>query len=49
MDKKRKTRRSATYLLLAMAGIIGGGGLLTFKVFLLAGPLNLVDLGLSDL
>ena len=49
MDKNGMKRRFSTYLMLALAGIIGGGGLLTFMLFLLAGPLNLVNLGLSEL
>jgi protein-S-isoprenylcysteine O-methyltransferase Ste14 len=48
MDKKRLAHISTTYVMLALAGIIGGGGLLTFMVFLLAGPLNLVDHGLRE-
>ena len=48
MDKKRLAHISTTYVMLALAGIIGGGGLLTFMVFLLAGPLNLVDIGLRE-
>ena len=39
--------RPVAYVLLALAGLIGGGGLLTFILFLFAGPLDLVQLGLS--
>ncbi len=34
--------------ILTLAILIGGGGLLTFMLFLLTGPLNLLDLGLSE-
>ena len=44
-----KTSRSLTYLMLAFAGLIGGGGLLIFMIFLFRGPYNLVDLGMSDI
>ena len=43
-----KTSRSLTYLMLACAGLIGGGGLLIFMTFLFRGPYNLVDLGMSE-
>ncbi len=43
-----KTSRSLTYLMLAFAGLIGGGGLLIFMAFLFRGPYNLVDLGMSE-
>ena len=44
-----KTSRSLTYLMLALAGLIGGGGLLIFMIFLFRGSYNLVDLGMSDI
>jgi protein-S-isoprenylcysteine O-methyltransferase Ste14 len=34
--------------MLAFAGLIGGGGLLIFMIFLFRGPYNLVDLGMSE-
>jgi protein-S-isoprenylcysteine O-methyltransferase Ste14 len=40
--------RYAAYLILVLAGVIGGGGLLVFIVFLFVGPFNIVDLGLSE-
>ncbi len=43
-----KTSRSLTYLMLACAGLIGGGGLLIFMAFLFRGPFNLVDLGMGE-
>lgn len=45
---KRTTSRSAVFVLLVLAGLLGGGGLLTFMLFLLGGPLNLVNLGLGE-
>jgi len=33
----------------ALAGLIGGGGLLVFMSFLSGGPYNLVDLGMGDI
>lgn len=35
-------------VVLALAGLIGGGGLLAFIFFLFSGPLNIVNLGLSE-
>jgi protein-S-isoprenylcysteine O-methyltransferase Ste14 len=35
--------------MLAFAGLIGGGGLLVFMIFLFRGSYNLVDLGMSDI
>ncbi|NIM92763.1 MAG: hypothetical protein GTO18_03490 [Anaerolineales bacterium] len=35
----------ASYMSLILTGIVGGGGLLVFMVFLFSGPLNLVNLG----
>jgi protein-S-isoprenylcysteine O-methyltransferase Ste14 len=34
--------------MLVLAGLFGGGGLLTFMLFLFAGSFNLVDLGLGE-
>ncbi|MGB7095257.1 MAG: hypothetical protein WBD62_11500, partial [Anaerolineales bacterium] len=44
-----KTSRSLTYLMLIFAGLIGGGGLLIFMIFLFRGSYNLVDLWMSDI
>jgi hypothetical protein len=44
-----KTSRSLTYFLLAIAGLIGGGGLMIFMVFLFRGSFNIVDLGMSNI
>ncbi len=44
-----KTSKPLTYLMLAFAGLIGGGGLLIFMTFLFRGSYNLVDLSLSDI
>ena len=41
------TSKPVTYLMLACAGFIGGGGLLVFMLFLSGGPFNLVDLGMG--
>jgi methanethiol S-methyltransferase len=38
----------ADYLLLGLAGLIGGGSLIAFMVFLFVGSFNLVDLGLDQ-
>jgi protein-S-isoprenylcysteine O-methyltransferase Ste14 len=43
-----RSTKSVTYVMLALAGLVGGGGLLAFMLFLLAGPLNLVNLGLGE-
>ncbi len=43
-----KTSRLLTYFMLAFAGLIGGGGLLIFMIFLFRGPYNLVDLGMGE-
>jgi hypothetical protein len=34
--------------MLVLAGLFGGGGLLAFMLFLFAGPLKLVNLGLGE-
>ena len=44
-----KTSRSLSYLMLAFAGLIGGGGLLIFMMLLFRGSFNLVDLGMSNI
>ena len=44
-----KTSKSLTYLMLAFAGLIGGGGLMIFMIFLFRGSYNLVDLGMSNI
>ena len=44
----RTTTRIAAYVLLVLAGVIGGGGLLAFMLFLFAGSFNLVDLRLGE-
>ena len=41
-------RKSVSYLMLFLAGLIGGGGLLIFMLFLFSGSFNLVELGLSE-
>jgi protein-S-isoprenylcysteine O-methyltransferase Ste14 len=43
-----KTNKPLTYLMLAFAGLIGGGGLLLFMSFLFLGSYNLVELGMND-
>ena len=40
--------RSAAYITIALAYLLGGGSLLLFALFLFHGSLNLVDLGLSQ-
>ena len=40
--------RFTAYLVLGLAGLIGGGTLLVFMVYLYIGPLKLVNLGLSE-
>jgi protein-S-isoprenylcysteine O-methyltransferase Ste14 len=44
----KTTPRNAPYVILVLAGVIGGGGLLAFIVFLFVGSLNIVNLGLSE-
>lgn len=43
-----KTSKSLTILMLALASLIGGGGLLIFMIFLFRGSYNLIDLGMND-
>ncbi len=38
-----------TYLMIILAALIGGGGLLAFMLFLFSGPFNLINLDLSEL
>ena len=40
--------RFTAYCVLGLAGLIGGGTLLLFMLFLYIGPLKLVNLGLSE-
>jgi protein-S-isoprenylcysteine O-methyltransferase Ste14 len=40
--------RSVAYVMLALAGLVGGGGLLAFMLFLFSGPPKLVNLGLGE-
>ena len=44
-----RTSRPFSYLMLALAGLIGGGGLLIFMIFLFRGPFNILDLGKSNI
>lgn len=44
-----KSSQPITYLMLILAAIIGGGGLLTFMSFLFGGSFNLVDLGIDTI
>ena len=37
------------YLMIILAALIGGGGLLAFMIFLFSGPFNLINLDLSEL
>jgi protein-S-isoprenylcysteine O-methyltransferase Ste14 len=41
-------RKYAAYMVLGLAGLLGGGSLIAFMVFLFAGSLNLVSLGLDQ-
>lgn len=40
--------KTASFVVLVLAGLIGGGSLLTFMLFLATGPFNLVNLGLGE-
>jgi protein-S-isoprenylcysteine O-methyltransferase Ste14 len=42
------TTKTTAYVMLVLAGIVGGGGLFAFMLFLFAGPFNLVELGLGE-
>lgn len=44
-----KTSKPLTYFLLFLAALIGGGGLLTFMLFLFRGSFSIVDLRLSNI
>lgn len=44
----RTTTRYKAYVMLVLAGLVGGGGLLAFMLFLFAGPFNLLTLGLDE-
>jgi len=44
-----KTSKPITYILLALAGLIGGGGLLIFMIFLFGGSFNLVELEINEI
>lgn len=44
-----KTNKYLICLMLTLAGVIGGGGLLIFMLFLFLGSFNIVDLGLSNM
>lgn len=44
----RTRSRIARYVVLGLAILVGGGGLLAFMFFLFLGPLNLVTLGLGE-
>ncbi len=39
---------TVAYVMLVLAGLFGGGGLLAFMLFLLTGPFELVNLGLDE-
>lgn len=44
-----KTSKPITFLMLGIAGIIGGGGLLTFMIFLFLGSFHIVYLDLTNI
>jgi protein-S-isoprenylcysteine O-methyltransferase Ste14 len=44
-----KTSKPITYILLALAGLIGGGGLLIFMIFLFGGSFNLLELEFNEI
>lgn len=44
----RATSRKTAYVLLVLAGVVGGGGLFAFILFLFFGPPNIVNLGLDQ-
>jgi protein-S-isoprenylcysteine O-methyltransferase Ste14 len=43
------TSRFVKYAILAITGLVGGGGLLAFILFLFFGPFNIVNLGLGEI
>ena len=43
------TSKPITYLMLALAGLIGGGGLLILMIVLFGGSFNIVDLGMGTI
>jgi protein-S-isoprenylcysteine O-methyltransferase Ste14 len=45
----KTTTKTTTYVMLIMAGLIGGGGLLAFMLFLYAGSFNLENIGLAEI
>jgi protein-S-isoprenylcysteine O-methyltransferase Ste14 len=45
----RTTTKTPAYVMLVLAGLIGGGGLLAFMLFLFAGPFNLIKFGLGEI
>ena len=45
----RTTTKTTTYVMLVLAGSIGGGGLLAFMLFLFTGSFNLVNFGLGEI
>jgi protein-S-isoprenylcysteine O-methyltransferase Ste14 len=47
-DKISTPPNHASYVSLILAGLVGGGGLFTFIVFLYSGPFNIVNLGLES-
>ncbi len=49
MITTRITTNIGNYVMLVAAGLIGGGGLLAFMLFLFAGSFNLVSLGLGEI
>lgn len=46
-DETRRASTVGAYALFASSGLLGGGSLLLFALFLFVGPLSLVDLGLG--
>ncbi len=45
----KTTTKTTAYVILGLAGLIGGGGLLAFMLFLFAGSFNLVNIGLGEI
>lgn len=48
-NSSRTNNKLILSILLGFAALIGGGGLLTFMIFLFNGPFNLLDLGLGEI